>query len=251
MTTKKEKELLGVIPRERIRTLEIPRPSAEVISQYLKLGDMSGGVARTLDELGVVGAIPSVTLRPLIAGKKVVGPAITVRHVPGRYTRHYSIMKGMQSYQKGDNEAYFVGEPGDVVVIDAGGLTNASSMGGGSASIGKKYGTAGSIVDGVCTGIPGIIKADYPVWCRGGTTLTGHHRLETIEINGTVSCAGVQVQPGDLIAADDTGIAVVPSSLITEVLRVMKGKPRITNPVELMEKGARPSEIGKEVAKYG
>jgi regulator of RNase E activity RraA len=244
-----QKELLGVIPRERIRILEIKRPSKEIIEEYLKVKDMSGSAARALDLFGIWGAINTAALKPLIEGKSVVGPAITCRDVPSRIVRYYGILNREPSYQKGESEAYFVGEPGDVIVIDSGGQTIASNMGGGSAALAKARGIAGSIVDGLCTGVPGIRAVDYPVWCRGGTPNTGHHRLETVEINGTIACAGVQVQPGDLIVADDSGVTVVPSKMIEDVLDIMKRKAG--RAMELVKMGAKPSEIGKDLAQRG
>jgi regulator of RNase E activity RraA len=247
----KKRELLGVIPEERIKTLEIERPSKKVIEDFIKISDMSGSTARALDTLGYESTIPSSTLRPLIEGRKIVGPAITVRDVPSRISRYYGIVTGAPSYQKGEVEAYFLAEPGDVIVIDAGGMSGASSMGSISAFEGKSRGMAGSIVDGWCTGVPGIREVDYPVWCRGGTTKTGHHRLETIEINGVIQCGGVQVRPGDLIVADDTGISVIPCREIERVLDIVKRSEVRTREKELIKSGASPSEIGKEIAKHG
>ncbi len=213
--------------------------------------DMSGSTARALEILGFESAIPSSTLKPLIEGKKIVGPAITVRDIPSRISRYFGIVTGAPSYQKGEVEAYYIAEPGDIIVIDAGGQSGASSMGSMSAFEGKNRGIAGSIIDGWCTGIPGIREVDYPVWCRGGTTRTGHHRLETIEINGIIQCGGVQVQPGDLIVADDTGVAVVPKEIIDKILNIIKLSQNKTKEKELIKSGASPSEIGKEVSKHG
>ena len=247
----KKRELLGVIPENRIKTMDVERPSQSVINDFLKIQDMSGSTARVLEILGYESAIPSSTLKPLIEGKKIVGPAITVRDVPTRISRYYGIVTGTPSYQKGEVEAYYIAEPGDVIVIDAGGQSGASSMGSMSAFEGKSRGMAGSIVDGWCTGVPEIRKTDYPVWCRGGTTKTGHHRLETVEINGVIQCGGVQVQPGDLIVADDTGIAVVPQESIEKVIDIVKLSKKRTKEKDLIKSGANPSDIGREVAKHG
>ena len=56
------------------------------------------------------------------------------------------------------------------------------------------------------------------MWARGITPITGNHRFEAYEINGPIVCAGIQVHPGDLVVADESGVVVVPSSLIEEVL---------------------------------
>ena len=63
----------------------------------------------------------------------------------------------------------------------------------------------------------GIASAAIPVWALGGTTITGHHRVETVEINGPIGVCGVRVNPGDLIVGDDSGITVVPGPIASEV----------------------------------
>jgi len=123
-------------------------------------------------------------------------------------------------------------------------------MGGESAYLAKSRGIAGSIIDGFCTGVPKIQEVDYPVWSRGGTTITGHHRLETVEINGTISCAGVQVKPGDLIVADNSGVTVIPPHLIQEVLHLMEQTyERMKETRELVNNRVNPAEIGNELTK--
>ena len=49
-----------------------------------------------------------------------------------------------------------------------------------------------------------------PVWARGVTPVTGKWRLETVEINGRVRVAGVSVDAGDLVVADEAGVVFVP-----------------------------------------
>jgi regulator of RNase E activity RraA len=131
----------------------------------------------------------------------------------------------------GEREAYFVAEPGDVIVIDSGGRMAASNMGGQSARAARDRGLAGSIVDGPVTGVQEIVTSGYPVWARGATTITGHHRIETIEINGVVSCGGVQVRPGDLVVADDQGVAIVPIDLVPDVWRICEAQANLAQAV--------------------
>ena len=49
---------------------------------------------------------------------------------------------------------------------------------------------------------------------------TGHHRLETAEINGPIGICGVRVEPGDLIVADGSGVTVVPREIAGDVLKL-------------------------------
>lgn len=210
-------QLLGLIARERIRQLEINRPDPAVIRAFMQFHDLAGLVARAMDRLGIVGAIPAHELTPLAPGRRIAGPAITARNVPARFAPYHALQHGAAT-QMGEREAYFCAREGDVIVIDGGGRMLSSNMGPNSATMAKAAGILGSIVDGPVTGVAGIGAADYPVWCRGGTTLTGHHRVETIEVNGVISCTGVQVAPGDLVLADDSGVSIIPQALILPVL---------------------------------
>lgn len=217
--------LPGLIPPDRIRRRDIVRPPAALVQKFLELDDLAGMVSRVLDRLGIVGAIPGHDLSPVAVGQRVVGPAITVRNVPGRLAPHRA-WRERQPSQMGEREAYFVARPGDVIVIDGGGRMGASNMGGNSAKAALDRGCAATIVDGPVTGIGAIQSLAYPVWCRGVTTVTGNHRVETIEINGIVSCGGVQVQPGDLVCADNQGIAIVPADLAERILRLCRAQLR-------------------------
>lgn len=218
--------LLGIIPRDRIRMIEIRRPPTDLIARFQELSDLTGLVSRALDRLGVAGAIPGYLLPPIAKGQRVVGPAITVRNVPDRFVP-YRKWQRRDATLMGEGEAYFVASRGDVIVIDGGGRMDASNFGAHSARTARDRGCLGTVVDGPVTGVAGIAASGYPVWARGATTISGNHRVETIEINGVVSCGGVQVEPGDLIAADDQGIVVVPLELVTDAWRICAEQARV------------------------
>jgi 4-hydroxy-4-methyl-2-oxoglutarate aldolase len=58
------------------------------------------------------------------------------------------------------------------------------------------------------------------VWCRGFTPITGKWRMQTVEVNGTVEIRGVPCKPGDLICADEAGVAIIPRDKIATVLEL-------------------------------
>lgn len=80
-------------------------------------------------------------------------------------------------------------------------------------------GMAGNVVFGGVRDVATIREKQYPTWSAHVTPRTGKYRLEAIELNGPVTIAGVQVRPGDLVVADDTGVVVVPLERTEEVLR--------------------------------
>jgi regulator of RNase E activity RraA len=211
------KASLGLLSKEQIVKFEIPRPSKDIIEAYLELPDMAGLVSRSMDRCAIIGSIPAHTLSPLTPGLRIVGPAITVRNIPSRHAPYYGWEEKINT-KLGEREAYYVAKPGDVIVIDSGGRMVCSNLGPNSSAMALSLGLAGAIVDGPVTGPAGIRENGFPVWCRGGTTTTGHHRVDTIEINGVIACANVQVRPGDLVIADDSGISIVPENSIQDVL---------------------------------
>jgi regulator of RNase E activity RraA len=103
-----------------------------------------------------------------------------------------------------------------VLVIQ--GVDGISSMGSISAAIGKRQGEVGAIVDGAVRDIDRSRALGYPVWSRSVSPMTGKWRLETVGVNVPVTIAGVQVNPGDLIVADEVGVCVVPHARASDVL---------------------------------
>src|SRR3981189_1190426 len=79
-----EKKLTGKIPRERIRMMEVPRASAELIAGFKSLGDGTGIVSDVMDELGITGVIGASAVKPTISGSTIVGSATTVRNIMQR-----------------------------------------------------------------------------------------------------------------------------------------------------------------------
>src|SRR5690606_17222581 len=61
-------------------------------------------------------------------------------------------------------------------------------------------------------------ERDFPIWSRGVTPITGKWRLQTVEINGSVRIAGVSVEAGDLVLADEAGVVFIPYAQAERVL---------------------------------
>jgi 4-hydroxy-4-methyl-2-oxoglutarate aldolase len=209
--------LLGLIDEERIRAVEIDRPARKVVDRYLALTDLCSTVSDAMDELGVGCSIPAHELTPLADGQRVCGPAITVRYVPadGNPGAHYQ--RGDRA-RLADRDLYGVGQTGDIAVFDCGGHADVSVMGGLSTRWAKRLNIAGCVVDGGVRDVHSIRAQGLSVWSRGRTPITGKHRMEAVEINGTVALGRARVEPGDLVVADDSGVCVVPRAQVDNVL---------------------------------
>lgn len=238
-----QNRLMGLIPPERIVKVEIPRYPQHIIEAFKKMEGVTPTVSDVLDSLGINGTISANRLKPVINGKKIVGPAVTIRYIPESYTPDYGYHNNMRA-KLADRDVYAIAEKGDVPVFDAGGLEDVSVMGGLSTLIAKKWGMAGNIIDGGVRDIDSIRGLDYPVWSRGQTPKTGKYRVEAMEINGPVCIAGVRVNPGDLIIADDSGVVVVPHERVEEVLeKTIQANEKEESVVRLIEQGATVEEL--------
>ncbi|MBM3358188.1 MAG: RraA family protein [Betaproteobacteria bacterium] len=213
-----EKKPLGRLPREAIRLLELPRLPQEVIEGYRALVDLTGTVSDAMDELGIVGVVPAYQLPPVSTGTRVVGPALTVRNIQRSAQVHKAALD--KTNTQGESEAHNLAEPGDVLVIE--GVTGCSNMGGQSATVARRQGFIGAVVDGTIRDPDQYREMGWPVWCRGFTPVTGKWRMQTVEVNGTVQVCGVPVRPGDLVCADEAGVAFVARERAAEVLEAAR-----------------------------
>jgi 4-hydroxy-4-methyl-2-oxoglutarate aldolase len=202
---------LGRLEARAFGALELPRLERTVLEGFRALSDLTGTTSDALDECRITGVVPGSTLRPTDPAARIVGQALTVLNQRrDAATMHKSGL--------GEVEAHHLAEPGDVLVIQ--GVAGISSMGGVSASVGKRQGEAGAIVDGAVRDIDHSRRIGYPIWCSSVSPITGKWRIQTVAINRPVSIAGVGVRPGDLVIADEVGVCFVPCERAAEVLAV-------------------------------
>lgn len=166
-------------------------------------------VSDALDRLGIPGGL--LGIKPIIPGKRICGRAFTVHYVPC----------GANKGTVGD----FLDdvEPGQVVVIDNGGREYCTVWGDIMAITAKMKGVAGTVIDGVCRDVPAVKQCEYPLYTKGSYMVTGKDRVEVDAVNVPVAMSGVQVCPGDIVVADDTGVVAVPYGRAEEVWKIATG----------------------------
>src|SRR4051812_39477394 len=188
--------------------MELPRLDAKALAAFAALADLTGTTSDALDECDIAGAVPASMLRPTEPRARVVGQAVTVLN---RALSERRKVSGLAEI-----EAHHLAEPGDVLVVQ--GVPNISSMGGVSATVGKRQGEAGAIVDGAVRDIDHSRAIGYPIWSASVSPITGKWRIETMAVNDAVHIAGIEVRPGDLVIADECGVCFVPFARAAEVL---------------------------------
>ena len=143
-----------------------------------------------------------IGIRPLWGTPRLAGPAYTVRCA------------------KGDNlmlhTAIYRAAPGSVIVVESGDLDYALA-GGNVCAIAHRRGIAGFVLDGLVRDIGEVRELGFPVYGRGVIPKPGGKSV-TAPLNQPVTCGGVTVQPGDVVVADEDGVAVVPAARADEVL---------------------------------
>ena len=134
-------------------------------------------------------------LRPLHSGGVLAGPALTVKQRPGDNLMVHAAL----------NRA----EPGDVLVVDAGGdLTNAI-IGELMLAIAIQKKLGGIVINGAIRDSAAIRAGNFPVYAAG-ITHRGPYKDGPGEVNVPIAIDGMTVEPGDLIIGDDDGILSVP-----------------------------------------
>ena len=200
-----QKRTLGKLKAEAFGLLELPALASEVLEGFRALPDLTGMSSDAMDELGIVGVIPASVLRPTNPKARIVGRALTIKNVVTSATVPDAVANGVSGLA--DIEAHNLAEQGDVLVLQ--GADQISNMGSISASIGRRQGELGAIVDGAVRDIDHSRDIGYAIWSRSISPITGKWRVETVAVNKPVRICGVSVNPGDLVLADEVGVCFV------------------------------------------
>lgn len=186
-------------------------PDPQVLQGFkdlLKVYSPSCVVADAQERAGVMRSY----LRPLTKETRFVGPALTVRMEPGN--------------QVDCLDALSVAQVGDVIVVDAAGETETSIWGGLMSGLCKMKGVVGAVIDGAMRDTDETRDLGFQVFAKAIVPRSTHSpysgRMEPIEINLPIQCAGVLVKPGDLVLGDEIGVVVIPLEDATRVLQLAR-----------------------------
>ncbi len=198
----------------------IKRPDMEVVRM---LGEL--GVATVHEAQGRTGLMKPY-MRPIYPSARAAGTAVTISSQPGDNLMIHAAME--------------VCKPGDILVVTT---TSESTDGMFGELLGvscEAHGVVGLITDAGVRDTAELTAMDFPVWARA-ISAQGTVKSTAGSVNVAVVCAGMTVNPGDVIVADADGVVVVPREQAAAVAQA--GRDRIDKEAKTRER-LRNGELG-------
>jgi regulator of RNase E activity RraA len=186
------------------------QPSGDPLIEGFR-GVEVASVADATEQLYGQRSYMSHDMRPLFK-TKFAGPAVTVLMKKEEHKEGSAASQGMM-------DAIDAAPLGSVYVMVVEDGLDYGAVGGLMSTAMKFRGLAGAVVDASIRDTPQIGKLQFPIFSRGvaPSTTINHYRFAGVNI--PVTCAGVRVNAGDIITADEDGVCVVPRARAAEVLK--------------------------------
>jgi 4-hydroxy-4-methyl-2-oxoglutarate aldolase len=188
----------------------LAQPSGDPLMEGFRMVEVAS-VADAMEQLYGQRAYMSHEMRPVFK-TKFAGPAVTVLLKKEEHKEGAAASQGML-------DAIDNAKPGSVYVMVLDDGADFAGIGGLMATAMKYRGFAGAVIDASVRDTPQIRKLQFPVFSRGVVPSTTINHYRFAGVNVSVKCAGAPVNAGDIIVADEDGVAVVPRARAAEVLK--------------------------------
>jgi regulator of RNase E activity RraA len=199
-----------------IRGPAFPRPDPRLIASLQAVS--SATASAMLHQMGIRQTFVQGP-KPMLPGKKVIGPVVTLQFMPQRE----DVASGIsQEHAERASALWSVLDeiqPGDTLAIQASGDPYTGCLGEMLITYFKGRGGAGILVDGYIRDWPKVQLLDVPLWTRGATpNYASQTSLFPWAYNVPIACSRVLVLPGDILIADDDGAVVIPAQLAETIV---------------------------------
>jgi 4-hydroxy-4-methyl-2-oxoglutarate aldolase len=191
----------------------IQRPDAGLVHALGALGTAT--VHEAQDRKGLMRPY----LRPIYADSKIGGPCVTVLCQPGDNLMIHASIEACR--------------PGDVLVVATTSESTDGMFGDLLGVLCRTRGVAGLVIDAGVRDTTELAAMRFPVWAKA-ICAQGTVKASAGSVNVPVVCAGVVVNPGDVVVADSDGVVIVPRGHAEEVVRL--GQQRIAKEEQARER---------------